>query len=73
MSDQIYNIIQLISGVILVILVLAQQRGAGLGSAFGGESSFYSTKRGLEKLLFYMTIIISVIFLTTSLIRIIIS
>ena len=64
---KIYNIIQIVSAVILIILILLQSRGVGLGSAFGGEGNVYRTKRGLEKNIFIATIIFSVIFLASSL------
>lgn len=64
---KIYNIIQIVSAVILIVLVLLQSRGVGLGSAFGGEGNVYRTKRGLEKNIFIATIIFSVIFLASSL------
>ena len=61
------EIIQIISAILLVILILIQNRGAGLGSAFGGESTIYRTKRGAEKGIFILTIIIAIVFLGTSL------
>ena len=67
----ILDIIQIISAVLLVIVILMQNRGSGLGSAFGGEGNVHRSKRGMEKWLFYLTIIISIIFLTTALINVI--
>ena len=61
------QIIQIISAVLLIVLILIQNRGAGLGSAFGGESSVIRTKRGAEKGIFIATIIIAIVFLGTSL------
>lgn len=66
MKIQIFAIIQIVLGILLSILILLQTKGTGLGSTFGGEMSFYSTKRGLEKILFYMTIIVSALFLITA-------
>ncbi|OGY46670.1 MAG: preprotein translocase subunit SecG [Candidatus Buchananbacteria bacterium RIFCSPHIGHO2_02_FULL_45_11b] len=65
------DIIQLSSAIILIIAVLLQRRGAGLGSAFGGQGNVYRTKRGMEKYLFVLTIILAVIFLSISLVNII--
>ena len=65
---EILSIIQIILGVVLIGLILLQTKGAGLGSAFGGEIAFYQTRRGVEKLLFYLTIIVSALFLVISLI-----
>lgn len=61
-------LIQIILGILLILVIIIQQKGAGLGSAFGGDLSFYRTKRGAEKLLFYATIVISVVFILSSVI-----
>ena len=53
----ILNIIQIILSILLVVAVLLQHRGTGLGGAFGGESNVYRSKRGIEKFLYYATII----------------
>jgi len=65
------SIIQIVTSIILMIAVLLQQRGTGLGAAFGGEGNIYRTKRGLEKGLFIATIVLAVIFLATALLNII--
>lgn len=66
----ILDIIQLVSAVLLVAVVLLQNRGTGLGAAFGGEGNVYRTKRGLEKTLSIATIILAVVFLATALINV---
>lgn len=55
--------IQLISAVLLVIVILMQQRGAGLSGLFGGSGDVYRSKRGVEKTLHIITIILVVVFL----------
>lgn len=64
----IISLIQIILGVILILVIIIQQKGTGLGTAFGGDLSFYRTKRGAEKLLFYLTIILSTVFILLSLV-----
>lgn len=54
---------QIILGILLILIIIIQQKGAGLGSGFGGDFSFYRTKRGAEKMLFKGTIIISSAFI----------
>lgn len=54
---------QITVAVLLVAAILIQQRGVGLGSAFGGEGGIYRTKRGFEKVLFSGTIILGVLFI----------
>lgn len=62
----ILNIIQVITAVLLVIAILLQNRGTGLGAAFGGEGNVYRTKRGVESVLFKATIVLAVVFLAVS-------
>jgi len=66
--------IQIVLSVLLVVAILLQQRGGGLGSAFGGGEGGHSqnVRRGTEKVVFIATIIIAVLFLATAIIRIII-
>ena len=54
--------IQAVICVLLVTAILLQQRGTGLGAAFGGEGNVYRTKRGFEKTLFRSTIILAALF-----------
>lgn len=61
------NIIQIVAAVLLIIVILLQSRGASVGGVFGGEGAVFQTKRGLEKKLFVLTIILSIIFLGTAL------
>lgn len=65
-------IIEIVLGVALAGLIILQSKGTGLGSTFGGDMGFYGTKRGAEKMLFIMTIIVAVLFLLTSLAGVII-
>jgi len=53
---------QMIVALLLIISILLQNRGSGIGMAFGGEGNVYRTKRGIEKGLFWCTIVLSVIF-----------
>ena len=62
----IISIIQVISAILLIIVVLMQQKGSGLGAAFGGSSNVYSSKRGLDKVLYRATIVFSIVFFGVS-------
>jgi len=55
-------IIQIIISLLLIGAILLQTRGSGLSSVFGGESTFYHTRRGIEKVVFWATIILAVLF-----------
>jgi len=57
-------IAQLVVSVVLIVLILLQQRGTALGSAFGGqEGGFYGTLRGVQKKIFWATVVVGVLFL----------
>jgi len=66
--SKILNIAQIVTAIILMILVLIQNRGGGLSEVFGGSetSNAYRTKRGMERSIFIATIIFSIIFLGLS-------
>lgn len=66
--ENILYIAQIVISVILITLVLIQQKGSGLGVAFGGDGgSVQRTKRGAEKSIFNLTIIFATLFLLTAL------
>lgn len=67
-----FLITEIILGIALIILIVLQSKGTGLGSTFGGDMGFYGTKRGAEKILFIMTIIVSFLFLLMALIGVIV-
>jgi len=65
---------QVILSVVLIIAILLQQSGAGLGGALGGSDtgSFHHTRRGLEKFLFYLSIVCGILFALSAFLAIII-
>jgi protein translocase SecG subunit len=65
---QVIFLIQTIIAILVAVTILIQQKGAGLGSTFGGEMGFYRTRRGAEKLLFYATIVLIVLFVISSIV-----
>ncbi len=57
------QILQVIFAILLVTAILMQQKGTGLGAAFGGGGNAYRTqKRGGEKVLHMATIVFALIF-----------
>lgn len=48
--------------------ILLQARGTGLSSTFGGESTAYRSRRGLERILFRLTIVLAIVFVIISLV-----
>jgi len=63
------RIVQIILSVAVIIFILLQARGAGLGSVFGGSSagSVFKTRRGVERLIFNLTIVFVILFVAVSL------
>ena len=59
-------IIQIIIATLLIGAILLQARGSGLSSVFGGESTFYHTRRGIEKFIFWATIVLAILFVAVS-------
>lgn len=58
---------QMVLSVALVAAVLLQIRGGGLGGIFGQPDSVYRTKRGVEKVIFQLTLVLVVLFAAVSL------
>jgi len=59
-------VLQIIISLTLTTLILLQAKGVGLGRAWGGGGEFYKSRRGVEKLIFQLTIVFAVAFLISS-------
>lgn len=65
------QIIQVIISIALVVLIIMQSKGSGLGSLFGGDAgSVTKTRRGLEKTLFQITVVLAIAFLTIAIVTV---
>jgi preprotein translocase subunit SecG len=62
MQQTLLSVALIVVSILLSTAILLQQRGTGLGLAFGGDTTIFRTKRGLEKALFYVTIALSCLF-----------
>ena len=70
----ILNIAIIIVSIALIASVLLQSKGIGLGGLADGDTGgVYTQRRGIEKVMFYITIALSVVFLLLALINVIIS
>lgn len=63
--ETILSVVQIVLSVLLIVTILLQSKGTGLGGVFGGEGNVYRTKRGAERVIFMGTIVIAVLFLGT--------
>jgi len=67
------NLIQIIISVALIAVILLQAKGSGLGGIFGGDSSIYKTRRGVEKTLHQATIGLSIVFFAISILSVVVA
>lgn len=58
---------QLIVSILLILLILAQERGTGLSLTFGGIGHVYHSKRGAEKVIAIATVVLAILFVGCSL------
>jgi preprotein translocase subunit SecG len=69
-----FKIAQIVISVALTVAVLLQIRSSGLGSVFGGtDSAIYRTRRGVERLLFNITIGLTIAFFVITILNVIVS
>lgn len=75
MTSTLLSYIQIGLSVVLIGLVLLQYSDAGAGSAFGGGdnwNSAFKTRRGVEKVIFTITIIVGILFAVSAIAQLII-
>ena len=61
--DSILQIITVVSAILMILAILLQQRGASLGAGFGSTGELYTTRRGIDKNLYEVTIVFATIFI----------
>ena len=62
------NVAQIVLSTALILAILLQVRGGGLGGIFGQPDTVIRTKRGVEKTLFQLTIVLAVLFIIISIV-----
>lgn len=60
--DIVLQILTIASAVLMIVSILLQQRGATLGAGFGSSGELYTTRRGIDKNLFEVSVVFGVIF-----------
>ena len=68
-----FSAAQIVLSIALILAILFQVRGGGLGGIFGQASTVFRTKRGVEKTLFQLTIVLAVLFIIISIVMLRIS
>lgn len=59
----IFNIVTVVSAILMTIMILLQSRGASLGAGFGGSGELFTARRGVEKTMFQFTVILAIVFI----------
>jgi len=67
----VLQILEIVIAAVLIGLILLQMQGSGLSGAFGGAGEFYRSKRSIEKLLIWATVVFTVAFAIISLLLLI--
>lgn len=62
------QVAQIVIAVAVSSSILLQARGTGLSSTFGGESTAYRSRRGLERTLFRLTVVLIAVYVVISLV-----
>ena len=69
----ILQIVTLVSGLLIMLFVLLQARGASLGAGFGASGELFTTRRGIDKSLHEATIVLAIIFVLSILVNLILA
>jgi preprotein translocase subunit SecG len=67
------NIVQIIISIALIALAVLQSRNSAVGRMFGGDSSIHRTRRGPEKTMFNVTIVLAILFFITAFVSVLIN
>ena len=62
------KVAQIVLAVALVLVIMLQVRGGGLGGIFGQADTVFRTRRGLEKTLFQLTVVLVVVFVVLAIV-----
>jgi protein translocase SecG subunit len=74
MNVKIFEVVQIILGVSLITSILMQVRGSGLSSVFGGSGGeYFRARRGIERFLYYETIVVAILFVACALVILILT
>ncbi|HMS31247.1 MAG TPA: preprotein translocase subunit SecG [Candidatus Saccharibacteria bacterium] len=63
--SNIFQIITVASAILMTILILLQTRGASLGAGFGGSGELFTARRGVDKSMYQVTIVLAVLFVAS--------
>jgi len=61
MTD-VFRVLTVVSALLMTLFILLQARGASLGAGFGGSGDLFTARRGVDKTMYQITIILAVVF-----------
>jgi len=61
-SGPIFQFLNILIMILLIIVISLQNKSAGLSNVFGGAGNIVQTRRGFDKWLFYATIVLGILF-----------
>jgi len=67
----ILSIAQIVISILLIVFILLQQRGTALGSIFGGGESSYTSRRGIQKNIFWGSCFLGVLFIILAILNLV--
>ena len=70
---QIIKVVQVVISIILTLLILIQSKGKGLASGIGDSIGMYRSRRGLEKVIFIATIVMTIVVVVNSILLLVLS
>lgn len=65
----IFLVANIVSSIVIVVLILLQGKGAGLGSAWGGGGEYFQTRRGVEKVTLRLSVAMIAVFVIISVVN----
>lgn len=71
--SDVLQVVTLVSGVLIMLFILLQARGASLGAGFGASGELFTTRRGIDKSLHEATVILAVVFVLSILVNLILA
>lgn len=71
--SSLLEIVTIITAALMMLSILLQARGASLGAGFGSSGELFTTRRGLDKNLYEVTIVLAVIFIMSILVNLILA
>jgi len=67
----LFDILTVVSAILMILFILIQTRGASLGAGFGGSGEVHTERRGVDETIHRITIVLGIIFASSILLGIV--